>query len=95
MTQVTLSTDTAEEMQAILALIRRNKLKFKVVAIKEESTPTKKSVRKENWALPGTPMTDGEMKEQAELLSKQKGGITTEQLARKQEKWRKERLAGD
>jgi len=94
MTHVTISTETAEEMKAILALVRKNKLKFKAVAIKEVSPPNKMPARKENWALPGRPMTDGEMKEHAEMLSKQRGGITTEQLARKQEKWRKERLAG-
>jgi len=96
MTQVTISTDTAEEMKAILALVRSNKLKFTAVAIKEDKVSSKKAknVIEEDWTQAGRPMTDAEMDQYLDSLLNQKGGITTDQLTKRQEEWRKKKSFG-
>ncbi|MCX6272725.1 MAG: hypothetical protein NTU44_16210 [Bacteroidetes bacterium] len=89
MTQVIITTRTAEEMRRILALVRESEVPFEAVAIKKKTAAIGKTdkLKDEDWALPGRPATSVERREHAERISKQRGGTSTENLLKEMEAW--------
>ena len=91
MTQALITTETTDEMKKILELFRKNKLKFRVVSIKSNLTDTTQSpdpLKDDEWILPGRPANASERKRHAEKISRQRGGITTEELLKEIALWR-------
>ena len=92
MTQALITTKTADEMKKILKLVRQNKLRFSVVSIKSNPTDIPEDndpISDNDWILPGRPANSAERTKHAEKISKQKGGISTEELTKEIESWRK------
>ena len=91
MTQALITTETTDEMKKILELFRKNKLKFRVVSIKSNPADTNEKIdpiMDDEWILPGRPANASERKRHAERISRQRGGITTEELLKEIALWR-------
>lgn len=94
MTQALIITETADEMKKILELCRKNKLKFSLASIKSNPIETHEDndpIKDDDWILPGRPANSSERKKHAEKISKQRGGISTEELTKEIASWREGR----
>ncbi len=89
MTEVIIKTETAEEMRKVLAMTRKSKVNFEAVAIKKKTPAISKSKKltSEDWSYANRPATPAERQEHAELISKQRGGITFDELDKTMIPW--------
>ncbi len=89
MTQVIIKTETAEEMGKVLAMARKSKVNFEAVTIKKKTPAIGKSkkLNSDDWSFANRPATPTERQEHAELISKQRGGITFDELDKTMIPW--------
>jgi hypothetical protein len=89
MTQVIITTSTPEEMKKVLAMARKANIHFETTRVNtshpDKDTATRLSA--DDWSSPGRSATADEIDEHFEMISKQQGGITLDELDKVMVPW--------